>query len=65
MEKIEDLMRKQEMMDKNIKSPDRADSVAMQAATQSPVLMPGLVDIPIIGNQLETASYDGSLSSDF
>ncbi len=65
LEKIEDLMTKQEMMDKGIKSPDRADSIAMQAATQSPVLMPGLVDRPIIGVQMETASYDGSIAESF
>jgi phage terminase large subunit len=65
MEKIEDLMTKQEMVDKGIKSPDRADSIAMQSATQSPVLLPGLVDMPIVGAQMETASYDGSISESF
>jgi hypothetical protein len=35
-ERVEDLMTKQEMRDKGITSPDRADSLAMLYATQSP-----------------------------
>jgi len=61
MEKIEDLMTKKEMVDAGIVSPDRADSEAMQFATQSPILIPG-VPLVVLGNTLETASYDGSLA---
>lgn len=59
MEKIEDLLTKQEMVDKGIVSPDRADSMAMDCATQAPLLVPG--GQIIVGKQLETASYDGSI----
>ncbi len=59
-EKLEDLLTKKEMVDKHIISPDRADSEAMQMATQSPVLMPG-VPVILLGRQLESASHDGSL----
>lgn len=66
MEKLEDLLTKQEMVDKNIVSPDRADSIAMQFATQAPILVEGLTNfIALQGNQLETASYDGSITNDF
>jgi phage terminase large subunit len=61
MEKIEDLLTKQEMVDKGIVSPDRADSMAMQCATQAPMLMPGTMGI-IMGKKLETAGYDGSIT---
>jgi len=64
MEKVEDLLTKKEMVDQNIKSPDRADSEAMLFATQSPILMPGVPAI-VLGGQLETASYDGSLTQGF
>jgi predicted GNAT family acetyltransferase len=36
MERVEDLVTKQKMKDEGIKSPDRADSLAMQYATQAP-----------------------------
>lgn len=65
MEKVEDLLTKKEMVDKNILSPDRADSEAMQFATQSPILMPGITAEIILGKPLETAGYDGSLTADF
>jgi hypothetical protein len=65
MEKIEDLLTKKEMVDQGIISPDRADSEAMIFATQAPQLIPGASDFIILGQQMETASYDGSLSSDF
>jgi hypothetical protein len=64
MEKVEDLLTKKEMVDQNIKSPDRADSEAMQFATQAPILVPG-VPMILMGKQLETASYDGSLTQHF
>jgi len=64
MEKIEDLLTKQEMIDKGIMSPDRADSIAMQFATQAPIIMPGVESI-FMGNQLETAGYDGSITQLF
>jgi phage terminase large subunit len=63
MEKIEDLLTKQEMVDKGIVSPDRADSCAMQFATQAPLLVPGMP--VIVGNTLETASHDGSITQGF
>lgn len=61
MEKVEDLLTKKEMVDKGIMSPDRADSEAMQMATQAPILMPGIPMI-VMGGTMETASYDGSIS---
>ena len=63
MEKLEDLLTKKEMVDQNIESPDRADSEAMQFATQAPLLIPS-GPIIMMGKQLETASYDGSLTHD-
>jgi uncharacterized protein YndB with AHSA1/START domain len=62
-ENREDLLTKQEMVDKGIVSPDRADSEAMQFATQSPILTPG--GPILIGRTLETASYDGSITHHF
>lgn len=61
-ERIEDLITKEEMVRLKITSPDRADSIAMQLATQSPIL--GKIDASsiILGNQMETASNDGSLT---
>lgn len=38
IERLEDLMSKQDMLAQGIKSPDRADSIAMQFATQRPVM---------------------------
>lgn len=35
-DRVEDLLTKKEMLDMGIKSPDRADSLAMQCATQAP-----------------------------
>ncbi len=63
MEKVEDLLTKKEMVDKNILSPDRADSEAMQCATQAPILQPGVPTI-VMGGLMETAGYDGSLTRD-
>lgn len=63
MEKNEDLITKQEMVDKGLRSPDRADSIAMQFATQQPELLPGVLGKAIIfGAPMESASYDGSIS---
>jgi len=64
VEKIEDLLTKKEMVDKNIRSPDRADSMCMQKATQAPILVPGVPAI-MLGRRLETASYESSLTQDF
>jgi hypothetical protein len=64
IEKNEDLMTKKEMVDKGIISPDRADSEAMQFATQAPILMPG-TPLIVLGRQMETASYDGSITQSF
>ena len=50
-----------EMVDKGIMSPDRADSEAMQMATQAPILIPG-TPLIVMGGTMETASYDGSIS---
>jgi len=64
VEKIEDLLTKQEMVDKGIISPDRADGSAMQFATQAPILAAGVTPIHM-GKRLETASYDGSIAQHF
>lgn len=40
-DKIEDLVTREEMRREGIKSPDRADSLVMQSATQAPVYSPG------------------------
>ena len=59
-EKVEDLLTKKEMVDKGIMSPDRADSEAMQMATQSPILLTGS-PIIVMGGTMETASEDCSI----
>lgn len=59
-ESREDLLTKKEMREKNITSPDRADSIAMQYATQRPE-----VHAPFVigtGGQTESSRYDGSIS---
>lgn len=60
MEKVEDLLTKKEMVDKGILSPDRADSEAMQMATQAPMLLSGM-PIIVMGGTMETASNDCSI----
>lgn len=40
-DKVEDLITREEMRREGIKSPDRADSIVMQFATQAPVYSPG------------------------
>jgi phage terminase large subunit len=40
-DKVEDLVTREEMRREGIKSPDRADSIVMQFATQAPVYSPG------------------------
>ena len=40
-DRVEDLLTKKEMVDAGIKSPDRADSLAMQCATQAPRMETG------------------------
>jgi hypothetical protein len=43
-------------------SPDRADSIAMQFATQLPCVPVGDISDYFIGEQMETARYDGSIT---
>jgi phage terminase large subunit len=63
VEKVEDLLTKQEMINAGVVSPDRADSLAMQCATQAPMLALGAVgQIITLGRQMETAGYDGSIA---
>ena len=61
-ERFEDLLTKEQMKAQAIISPDRADSIAMQFATQSPIQ--GAVDpsafVPL--NTTESSRYDGALS---
>jgi len=59
-ERIEDLITKKEMVNKGIDSPDRADSIAMQFATQSPEVAMGNHDFIAIPGIAET--YDAGLS---
>ena len=54
IERVEDLMTKQEMLKRGIKSPDMADGGAMQFATNVPTLS-SLVNEPMIFGTLETA----------
>lgn len=61
-ERVEDLITKEEMKNAGITSPDRADSIAMQYATQSPVLGKITSESFMLGSQMESAGYDGSLS---
>jgi hypothetical protein len=53
-DRIEDLMTKQEMINKKIVSPDRADSIAMQMATQMPEQAYGESDFIVIPGLTET-----------
>ncbi len=63
IEKIEDLLTKKEMVDQNITSPDRADSIAMSKATQTPMLVEGsLGNMIALGGNTEMANYDASIS---
>ena len=61
-ERYEDLLTKEQMKAQGIISPDRADSIAMQFATQSPEISVGDLSDYFVGQQMETASYDGSIS---
>lgn len=54
-EKLEDLMTKQEMINKKLISPDRADSIAMQFATQSPERAVGSSDFVVIPGIAESS----------
>lgn len=60
-ERVEDLMTKKEMKALGIKSPDKADSVAMQYATQSPTYGSGNSAIEVVGESLED-NYDAGLT---
>ena len=57
MERVEDLLTKEEMRNAGITSPDRADSIAMQFATQSPMTVDVDLESVIMGNQLASAGY--------
>jgi len=61
-ERFEDLLTKEQMRIQGITSPDRADSIAMQFATQSP--MHSVVDPAsiLVLTTTETSRYDGALS---
>jgi hypothetical protein len=61
-DKYEDLLTKEQMQQAGIISPDRADSIAMQFATQSPELSAGNILNFFEGQTMETASYDGSIT---
>lgn len=63
VEKVEDLLTKKEMTDKGIQSPDRADSIAMQKATQTPMLVSGTLSAAMaFGGNTEMANYDASIA---
>lgn len=64
-EQHEDLLTKEQMKAQGIISPDRADSAAMQFATQAPIMSAGDIADFLVGQQMETASYDGSITNDF
>jgi len=57
-ERVEELETKQEMLRRGIVSPDRADSMAMQFATQSPTLGSSGPDMPLLMGQLESEGYN-------
>jgi hypothetical protein len=61
-ERVEDLITKKEMKEAGITSPDRADSVVMQFATQIPVLVKPSTDDFVVIPTVETAHYDGSIA---
>ena len=61
-ETVEDLATKEEMKNQSLPSPDRADSMAMQYATQAPEIPVGDIGAFFMGQQMETAHYDGSIS---
>jgi hypothetical protein len=61
-ERLEDLITKEQMVNAGIISPDRADSMAMQCATQAPEMSAGDMASYFVGEQMETASYDGSIT---
>jgi hypothetical protein len=61
-ERFEDLLTKEQMKALKIISPDRADSIAMQFATQLPCVPVGDISDYFIGEQMETARYDGSIT---
>lgn len=54
IEKVEDLLTKKEMQDMGIVSPDRADSIAMQFATQRPMMGHFAAEDILIGKPLES-----------
>jgi hypothetical protein len=61
-ERHEDLLTKEQMTAQKIISPDRADSIAMQFATQAPEMSVGQLSDYFAGQTMETAFYDGSIT---
>jgi hypothetical protein len=62
IERVEDLITKEEMKNAGIISPDRADSIAMQFATQSPIYGTISSESFMLGMTMESSGYDGSIS---
>jgi hypothetical protein len=61
-DRLEDLMTKEQMVNAGIISPDRADSVAMQYATQAPEMSVGDLGDWFSGQHMESANYDAGIS---
>jgi hypothetical protein len=50
------------MIDEGLASPDRADSIAMLMATQTPMVGRLTAEDIVIMDQMETSRYDGALT---
>ena len=50
------------MVNAGILSPDRADSIAMQYATQAPEMSVGDLAAYFTGQHMESANYDAGIS---
>jgi len=61
-ERVEDLLTKEQMQNAGTISPDRADSIAMQFATQAPEVSAGDLANFFTGQVMETSSYDGGIT---
>jgi hypothetical protein len=57
-DRVEDLLTKKEMKDVGIRSPDRIDSIAMQFATQQPMIGAVTLNDVLMGSTLESVRYD-------
>ncbi len=62
-ERVEDLLTKKEMKLLGIISPDRLDSLAMQFATQIPMLSAFRLEDVLVGATMESANYDGAIAT--